>query len=199
MTLAGKEAIQCLETWMLHLSKKVDQASTEPWDDALSWEREKMKNDMGKKRDEENATLGGKLMLFVKMLPELVAHKSGETKQQSTEAKEEAEARLTLTHRVKSMNTEEMVLSEILHDVDEALQSSSPSLTVHETTASTRRSHVTPDKQARRTGENGIPSTRTALACSMTPSGLELGFPTLTLYPLFLSTLGVLLGATVAT
>ena len=129
MTLAGKEAIQCLETWMLHLSKKVDQASTEPWDDALSWEREKMKNDMGKKRDEENATLGGKLMLFVKMLPELVAHKSGETKQQSTEAKEEAEARLTLTHRVKSMNTEEMVLSEILHDVDEALQSSSPSLT----------------------------------------------------------------------
>ena len=128
MTLAGKEAIQCLETWMLHLSKKVDQASTEPWDDALSWEREKMKNDMGKKRDEENATLGGKLMLFVKMLPELVAHKSGETKQ-STEDKEEAEARLTLTHRVKSMNTEEMVLSEILRDVDEALKSSSPSLT----------------------------------------------------------------------
>ena len=128
MTLAGKEAIQCLETWMLHLSKKVDQASTEPWDDALSWEREKIKNDMGKKRDEENATLGGKLMLFVKMLPELVAHKSGETKQ-STEDKEEAEARLTLTHRVKSMNTEEMVLSEILRDVDEALKSSSPSLT----------------------------------------------------------------------
>ena len=67
-------------------------------------------------------------MLFVKMLPELVAHKSGETKQ-STEDKEEAEARLTLTHRVKSMNTEEMVLSEILRDVDEALKSSSPSLT----------------------------------------------------------------------